>query len=464
VSLDPYIEAWQLRDLAVRGELRPREVAEFFLARIARVNPQLGAYMVVTPERALADAARLESVRDRVELPLFGVAYSLKDLTPTIGIPTTLGSRNFADNMTLDEAVIATRLARAGGILLGKTTTPEFGGRPTTEGGHCPTAHNPWNLDYNAGGSSGGAAAAVAAGLGPLAEGSDGGGSIRGPASNCGVVGLKPARGRLTYSPHRGEAWGGFATRGPLARSVRDVATMLDVLAGPVVGDPYWAPAPERPFAEAVSITPRNLSIASIATSKLGETDPDVAASFEAACSAMRELGHRVEPIDLDPGAMLVDCARILICVGIAAIPLAHPEWVDPVVREMHEFGCKVSGAEYVNLVATMHNIARAIVERLEPYDGLLTPTMTRPAMRNGTFPSRPERYLDELWRWIAFEYPFNATGQPAITLPAGFSNGGLPIGLQIVGRPHGEFEMLSLAAAFERARPWAHLRPPLFP
>jgi amidase len=463
VSIDPYIEAWQLRELVVRGELRPREVAEFFLDRIARINPQLGAYMIVTSERALADAAQLQAVRDRAKLPLFGVAYSLKDLTPTVGIPTTLGSRNFAENMTLDEAVIATRLGRAGGILLGKTTTPEFGGRPTTEGGHCPTAHNPWNLDYNAGGSSGGAAAAVAAGLGPLAEGSDGGGSIRGPASNCGVVGLKPARGRLTYSPHRGEAWGGFATRGPLARSVRDAAMMLDVLAGPVVGDPYWAPPPERPFVEADSITPRNLTIASIATSKLGEVDPDVAASFEAACAAMRELGHRVEPIDLDPGAMLVDCARILICVGIAAIPLAHPEWVDPVVREMHEYGRKVSGAEYVNLVATMHNIARAIVERLDPYDALLTPTMTRPAMRNGTFPSRPERYLDELWTWIAFEYPFNATGQPAITIPAGFSSAGLPIGLQIVGRPHGEFEMLSLAAAFERARPWAHLRPPLF-
>jgi amidase len=464
VSIDPYIEAWQLRELVVRGELRPREVAEFFLDRIARINLQLGAYMIVTSERALADAAQLQAVRDRAKLPLFGVAYSLKDLTPTVGIPTTLGSRNFAENMTLDEAVIATRLGRAGGILLGKTTTPEFGGRPTTEGGHCPTAHNPWNLDYNAGGSSGGAAAAVAAGLGPLAEGSDGGGSIRGPASNCGVVGLKPARGRLTYSPHRGEAWGGFATRGPLARSVRDAAMMLDVLAGPVVGDPYWAPPPERPFVEADSITPRNLTIASIATSKLGEVDPDVAASFEAACAAMRELGHRVEPIDLDPGAMLVDCARILICVGIAAIPLAHPEWVDPVVREMHEYGRKVSGAEYVNLVATMHNIARAIVERLDPYDALLTPTMTRPAMRNGTFPSRPERYLDELWTWIAFEYPFNATGQPAITIPAGFSSAGLPIGLQIVGRPHGEFEMLSLAAAFERARPWAHLRPPLFP
>jgi Asp-tRNA(Asn)/Glu-tRNA(Gln) amidotransferase A subunit family amidase len=242
---------------------------------------------------------------------------------------------------------------------------------------------------------------------------------------------------------------------------VRDVAMMLDVLAGPVTGDPYWAPPPTRPFEQAVQAVPHKLKLASIATSKLGKVDDDVAQAFDFACASLREMGHAIEPIELDPGAMLVDCARILICVGIAAIPLPNPDWVDPVVREMFQFGSKVSAAEYVNLVATMHNIARDIVERLDPFDALLTPTMTRPAMHNGAFPSKPERYLDELWTWIAFEYPFNATGQPAITLPAGFSSSGLPIGLQIVGRPNGEFELLSIAAAYENARPWHHLRPP---
>ncbi len=460
--LDPFIEAWQLRDLVLKGDIRPREVAEVYLARIERANPKLGAYMTIAADRALADAARLETSRARsASMPLYGVAYSLKDLTPTINIRTTLGSRNYADSFPAQEAVIAERMHNAGGILLGKTSTPEFGGRPTTEGGLCPVAHNPWNLEYNAGGSSGGAAAAVAAGLGPLAEGSDGGGSIRGPASNCGVVGLKPSRGRITYAPHRGEAWGGFATRGPIARSVRDVAMMLDVIAGPVVGDPYWAPPPERPFEHAVRTHVGNLRLAKIATSKLGGVDSDVAATFESACAAMTEMGHRVEPLDLDPGAMLIECARVLICVGIAAVPVTNPELIDPVVREMYEFGRKVSAAEYVNLVVTMHNVARAIVERLEPYDALLTPTMTRPAMRNGTFPSKPSSYLDELWTWIAFEYPFNATGQPAITIPAGFGRAGLPIGLQIVGRPNGEFDLIALAAAFETARPWNHLRPP---
>ena len=464
LSLDPYIEAWELRDLIRKGDLRPREVAEFFLARIERLNPTLGAYMTITAERALADGGRMEAESRRAfELPLYGVPYSLKDLTPTREFRTTLGSKNYADSIPAADAVIAARLRDAGGVLLGKTTTPEFGGRPTTEGGLCGVAHNPWNAEYNAGGSSGGAAAQIAAGLGPLAEGSDGGGSIRGPASNCGVVGLKPSRGRLTYAPHRGEAWGGFATRGPVARTVRDAALMLDVLAGPVVGDPYWAAPPARPFAEAPRAAARKLRLAAICETKLGPVDPDVAASFESACAAMRELGHRVELIALDPGAMLLDCARALICVGIAAIPIADLESVDPVVREMYQHGKNLSAAEYVNLVAVMHNTARAIVQALDPYDALLTPTMTMPPMRSDTFPSSPERYLDELWTWIAFEYPANATGQPAITLPAGFSRDGLPIGVQIVGRPAGEFDLIALAAQYETARPWRHLRPRSF-
>ncbi|MGH7781907.1 MAG: amidase [Candidatus Binataceae bacterium] len=464
LSLDPFIEACELRDLVCKGELRPREVAELFLARIARLNPALGAYMAVTAERALADAARIEAERGSArDLPLFGIPYSLKDLTPTREFRTTLGSKNFANSIPPEDAAIAARLRAAGGILLGKTSTPEFGGRPTTEGGLCGIAHNPWNAEYNAGGSSGGAAAQVAAGLGPLAEGSDGGGSIRGPGSNCGVVGIKPSRGRLTYAPHRGEAWGGFATRGPIARTVRDAALMLDVLAGPAVGDPYWAAPPPRPFAEAPRAPVRELRLAMIAETKLGPVNPDVAASFDSACDAMRELGHRLEPVALDPGAMLLDCARSLICVGIAAIPIADLDAVDPVVREMYHHGKKLSAAEYVNLVAVMHNTARAIVQALDPYDGLLTPTMTMPPMRNGVFPSRPEHYLDELRTWIAFEYPANATGQPAITLPGGFSREGLPIGFQIVGRPAGEFDLIALAAQYEAARPWRHLYPQAF-
>ena len=269
--LNPYIEGWELRELLRKRELRPREVAEFFLARIEKLNPTLGAFVTITPERALADADRLEKLSrsDADALALFGVPYSIKDLSWTKGIRTTMGSKNFANFIPPADSEYVARLSRAGGILLGKTSTPEFGARPTTEGGFCPTAHNPWNLEHTAGGSSGGAAAASAAGLGPLHQGSDGGGSIRIPSACCGVFGIKTSRGRITYAPVRAEGWGGCSTTGPIARTVRDAAWMLDVMAGPVIGDAYWAPPPEKPFVEALHARPKKLRLATLCETRL---------------------------------------------------------------------------------------------------------------------------------------------------------------------------------------------------
>ncbi len=462
--LNPYIGAYELRELVLRKEVRPREVAEFFLARIEHLNPRLGAFMTVTGERALEDAARLERIAesDRAALPLFGVAYSLKDLTWTKGIRTTLGSKNFEHYVPRADQEYAARLAAAGGILLGKTTTPEFGGRPTTEGGLCPAAHNPWKIAFTAGGSSGGAASAVAAGLGPIAEGSDGGGSIRIPAACCGLVGIKPSRGRVSNAPVMGEGWGGFATNGPLARSVRDAALMLDVMAGPADGDPYWAPASSAPFADAVNVRPRKLRLAAISTTALANVDAEVLGAFETACATFREMGHAVEPIALDPAAPLVDIARKLICAGISSIPLKDLSTVDPVVRSFWERGRAMPASEYIGTVARMHNTSREVIRALLPFDALITPTLTRPPMRLGTMFADPAKYADDLFGWIAFTFPFNATGQPAISLPNGFTREGLPIGLQIVGRPADEAGIIALAAAWEEARPWAGRYPPL--
>ncbi|HEY2664464.1 MAG TPA: amidase [Candidatus Binataceae bacterium] len=461
--LDPYLEACELRDLIAAGDLSIREVADFFLRRVERLNPALGAFITISADRASRDVARLEKLRPNLKsMPLFGVPYSLKDLTWTVDMPTTLGSRNYADFIAPADAEIAVRLERAGGVLLGKTNTPEFGGRPTTEGGLGPIARNPWNLEFNAGGSSGGAAAAACTGMGLLHEGTDGGGSIRGPASHTGVVGLKPSRGRISWAPARGEAWGGFATRGPMTRTVRDAALMLDVVAGPVLGDPYWAPPPNKSFLESTKDAQRRARIAVIGETAVAPVDPEVTHQFNFACDLLGSLGHELEEMKLDPAAMLLESARKLICVGVAAIPLTDPQSVDPVVQEMMRHGSAVSAGEYVNLVATMHNVAREIVQALAPYDLVLTPTATRPAARNGTFPSAPEHYLDELWTWIAFQYPFNATGQPAISVPNGFSAAGLPIGLQIIGRPNDDAGVLAMAARFEEARPWKHLRPPI--
>jgi amidase len=462
--LNPYIEAWELRELVLKKEVRPREVAEFFLARVEELNPKLGAFMTVTAERAHADAARLEkmSIADAVKLPLFGVAYSLKDLLWTKDIRTTFGSKNYENWHAPADAELAVRLANSGGILLGKTTTPEFGLRPTTEGGLCPPARNPWNLEHTAGGSSGGAACAVAAGLDPVAQGSDGGGSVRIPAACCGLVGIKPSRGRITRAPQDGESWGGLSTTGPIARTVRDAALMLDAMAGMMPGDPYAARPPVRPFVEEVSAHPKKLRLAVINRSVLGTVEPETLAALESACGVFREMGHSIEPLTLDPGAMLGKYARVIVGASVSALNIPDLDLLEPVVRGSYEWGAKISAADYIRAIAGMHNTSREVIHALMPYDALLAPTLTRPAVRLGTLPSDPATGADEMYGWIAFTFPFNSTGQPAISVPNGFSQAGLPLALQIVGRPGDEAGIIALAAEFERARPWKDRHPPI--
>ncbi|HYA33969.1 MAG TPA: amidase [Candidatus Binataceae bacterium] len=466
--LDPFIEAHELREMLRRCEIRPREVAEFFINRIERVNPRLGAFVTVTADRAMEDADRLErlSKTEADATALFGIPYSIKDLTWTRGIRTTMGSRAFADFIPPADAALVTRLRDAGGILLGKTSTPEFGARPTTEGGFCPTARNPWNRDYTAGGSSGGAAGAAAAGLGPLHQGSDGGGSIRIPAACCGVVGIKTARGRISYFPTNGEGWGGCSVTGPMARSVRDAAWMLDIIAGPVIGDPYCAPPPERPFVEALKARPKKLRLAALAQTPFSDIDRDTLLAFESACGEFRSMGHSVE--DFDPGLdRLVEPVGIVAVAGIGANNVGNPDLIEPVTRGTWKAGHAIPAAMYLQAQVRMHNLSREIVQALAPYDGLLTPTLTRPAVALGTMPSADPwktdklgRPVHEIYTWTAFCFPFNATGQPAISVPMGFSKAGLPLGLQIVGRPADEFGIIAIATAFEEARPWRDKRP----
>ena len=462
--LDPYIEAVALREMVRKKEIRPREVAEFFLARIEKLNPRLGAFMTVTPERALADADRLEKMNasDASKLPLFGVPYSLKDLLWTKDIRTTFGSKNYENWFVPADAELAVRLANSGGILLGKTTTPEFGLRPTTEGGLCPPARNPWNLEHTAGGSSGGSAAAVAGGLHPVAQGSDGGGSIRIPAACCGLVGIKPSRGRVTMAPQQGEGWGGLSTTGPIARTVRDAALMLDAMTGMVAGDPYAAWPPARPFAESVTLRQKKLRLALITESALGKVDPETLEGIESACDLFRQMGHTVEPIKIDPGERLNKYARVIVGSSVAALNIPNPDLLDPVVRGSYEWGGSIRAADYVRAVTGMHNTSREIVQALMPYDALLAPTLTRPAVRIGSLPSKLETGADEIYAWIAFTFPFNSTGQPSISMPNGFNRAGLPLAIQIIGRPGDEAGIISLAAQFEEARPWHGRHPPL--
>jgi amidase/aspartyl-tRNA(Asn)/glutamyl-tRNA(Gln) amidotransferase subunit A len=261
-------------------------------------------------------------------------------------------------------------------------------------------------------------------------------------------------------SPVAGEAWAGFATSGPIARSVRDVAMFLDVLAGPVVGDPYWAPPPNEPFSAAVSKRPKKLRLAAILESAEAKVDPEVTAATESALKAFQEMGHTVEHVKLDPANLLLGVSGIIIPAGVASVPVENVELMDPVVRTTWEQGKHVKAADYINAIAQMHNICREIMQKLVPYDALITPTLTRPAVRLGTLPSNLKEGLRELFSWLSFTYPFNATGQPAFSLPNGFSKAGLPIGLQIVGRQNDEAGIISIAAQFEEARPWKDKHP----
>jgi len=382
--LNPFIEAWDLRELVRKKEVRPREVAEFFLARVEKLNPKLGAFMTITADRALADAARLEKIgaAEAAKLPLFGVAYSLKDLLWTKDIRTTFGSKNYENWHAPADAELAVRLANSGGILLGKTTTPEFGLRPTTEGGLCPPARNPWNLAHTAGGSSGGSASAVAAGLHPIAQGSDGGGSVRIPAACCGLVGIKPSRGRITRAPQDAESWGGLSTTGPIARSVRDAALMLDAMAGMLPGDPYAVRPPSRPFVEEISAHPKKLRLAVINNTALGDVDAETLGGLESACALFREMGHSVEEIALDPGERLGKFARVIVGAAVSALNIPNPDLLDPIVRGSYEWGAKISAADYIHAINGMHNASREVVHALMPYDALLAPTITRPAVK----------------------------------------------------------------------------------
>jgi amidase len=468
--LNPYIEGWELRELMRKRELRPREAAEFFLARIEKLNPTLGAFVTITRERALADADRLEKL-PRAEadaLPLFGVPYTIKDLSWTKGIRTTFGSANFANFIPPADSEYAARLGRAGGILLGKTATPEFGARPTTEGTFCPTARNPWNLEHTAGGSSGGAAAASASGLGPLHQGSDGGGSIRIPSACCGVFGIKTSRGRITYAPVRSEGWGGCSTTGPIARTVRDAAWMLDVMAGPALGDAYWAPPPEKPFVTAIDATPKKLRLATLAETAFADIDPETLAAFESACQTLKSLGHSLEPIKLDLSVMM-EPTSIVAIAGVGSNEVENPDLIDPVTRFTWDAGRAIAAKDYLNALNLMHNRAREIIERLAPYDALITPSLTRPAPKLGAMPAADPWKIDkngkrvhDIYTWTAFVFPFNATGQPAVSIPMGFNKSGLPLGLQVVGRPNDEAGIIAIAAQFEEARPWKDKLPDL--
>lgn len=457
-----FAPALEQAELIRRGEISPVELVELYLDRIGRFDPQLGCYFTVTAESAIARARTCAEALagQTADLPPFwGVPISIKDLNPVAGVPCSYGSRVLKDRVASHDDGVVARIRQAGFIILGKTATPEMGSLPYTEPEGFPPARNPWNPEYTPGGSSGGAAAAVAAGLCAIAQGSDGGGSIRGPAFCCGVVGLKPGRGRVSNAPV-GDHQNGISTNGPIARTVADAAALLDVMSGYITGDPYWLPDPADSFLSAAGRPPGRLRIA-VATEI-----PPVGSASEACTEAvtqtarqLEDLGHTVEPARLDFGDLIEPFVEVWKAgAGVAEIPR---EYLDPMNRWMA--GESGSAAQYLRAVSKMQVVSRQIVGFFDRFDILLLPTYLHPAIRVGEYANlTPEQTLQNIIDWIAPCPPFNATGQPAIALPTGFDSRGLPVGVQLVGKPADESTLISLAAQLEAARPRPRRRPPL--
>jgi amidase len=448
------LSALELRRLIVAREITPREAAKASLDRIREKDGLVRAFVTVDEDMTMAMADDVERrLRAGENLLLAGVPYALKDLTDSASLRTTCGSKLYEHNVPSRDAAVARRLREAGGILLGKTNTPEFGNRANTAFGLFPATRNPWNLSRTAGGSSGGAAAAVAACMCPVAEGTDGGGSIRIPASCCGVVGVKPSRGRVSNAPNSNPR-GGLITSGPIARTVRDAALMLDVMAGPEPGDLFAAPDQRPSFLESADRESKSLKIGMLVASERW-VDPQVIAAVRDAAALLATLGHLVEDADVDLGDLEV-AFRVMVDAENAAIKAESPEqFSDPYTRWCRASGLRKSAADYIRSAEFMFRRSREIITQSARWDCLLVPTITVPPPPLATFLSVVERAADDDLAITPFTFPFNITGQPAISLPLGQSTDGLPIGVQLVGRLFDEGTLIGLAAQIERAAFW---------
>jgi amidase len=440
-----------------RGDLSPSELVDGYLERIEQLDGKLDSYLTVAADQAREAARGAEQRAARGDFegsPFLGVPVSIKDLADTAGIRTTHGTATFADRVPDHDDEVVARIKRAGFVILGKTNTPEFGSRSTTESPAYPTARNPWDTERTPGGSSGGAGAGLAAGLAPIAHGSDGGGSIRIPAAWCGLVGLKPSRGRVSWAPG-GQSWN--ATNGPLARTVADAAAFLDAVAGYVTGDYWWAPPHERPYLEEVGADPGRLRIAFTTRHPMaGVTVADAwREAVHATARQLEELGHDVA--EADPPEFDVASTALIAAAARAADPNLPPmDTLDFPNRTIVQLARAATAADLAAAQSALQAATRRYVAFFDDYDVLLTPTLASGPPRIGEQIMGNEDWegMLELLEIVAFTPTANMTGQPAIALPTGLDADGLPVSVHLVGRPADEATILRVAARLEAAIP----------
>jgi amidase len=467
-----WLDATASAELVAAGALSPAELVDAAIGRIEKLDPAINA---VIHQRF--DRARAEARGELPDGPFRGVPIVIKDLDATAGDPLHLGTRFLRDaGYTADyDTGFVTRLRRAGFVVVGRTSTPEFALSITTEPLATGPTRNPWDTERSTGGSSGGSAAAVAAGMVPVAHASDGGGSIRIPASECGLVGLKPTRARISMAPDAGEGWAGASTDGVLSHTVRDTAALLDVLAGPEPGDPYWAPPLSRPLADEVGAEPGRLRIGMLARPPFADVpgDPEVEAAVRATAELLTGLGHRVE--ESFPAAMydpefgphygtITSCsvtAEIDRWAQVLGAPVDESR-LEGMTQLSLQHGRASSGADYVSAVQWMHGFSRRVAQWwADGFDLLLCPVLNGTPPPIGWFSDMATAY-ERIGALLHYTGQFNITGQPAISLPLGMSADGLPIGVQLVGGFGREDVLIRVAAQLEQAAPWSGRHPSL--
>ena len=458
-----------LAELVRRRDVTVGELLEAAIERIEARNPVINAVVL-----RLYDQAKAAIAAGLPQGPFTGVPYLLKDLGASYaGTPTTGASRFFRDFVPDHDSEMVVRLKRAGLVICGKTNTSEFGLSTSTEPVLFGPTRNPWNLAHSAGGSSGGAAAAVAGGMLPMAHASDGGGSIRIPASCCGLFGMKPTRARTPAGPDAGEGWNGASISHAVTRSVRDSAALLDATSGPDIGDPYCAPPLKGSFLAEVGADPGRLKIALATKAWNGSVvDPECANAAIAAAKLCESLGHDVEEASpvLDEEARgkatyVIAAAHTRVALELRGKALGREATADDV--ETHtwrtaEHGREVTAADYAHAIRVMHQVGRIIGRFFTRYDVLLTPTMCRPPYPLGVLAmtgTDPKAYLEAILGTIAFTSPFNTAGTPAMSVPLAWSKESLPIGVQFAAGFGAEATLFRLAAQLEKAQPWAEKR-----
>jgi amidase len=463
--------AIELATLIRSGEITSTELVSAALNRIEALQPTINAFTHIDAEGALAAAEQISAEDPR---PFAGVPIAIKDIIPVAGMPYTIGSDIFGDFVPGHDAFLVRRLRDAGFVLVGRTSLPEFGILPVSEPRRFGPVRNPWDTDRTPGGSSGGAAAAVASGMLPIAHGTDGGGSIRIPASCCGLVGLKPTRGRISRGPDLGEDL--LVQDGVLSRTVADTAALLDLMSGYELGDTIWASPPSEPFGVAASREPGSLRIGYTTTAPIeAPLDPLCEQAVQDTAQLLTELGHQVEEVaapwadqDLLEVFTLLFATPITMGIffgGMVSGREPSPELVEPLSWTFWERIRERSALDYLLARTQLGAISRGIIALWESYDVVLTPGLAERPVRIGEIDSCSDDPADDFarsGRFTPYTAIFNVTGQPAISVPLYHGDDGLPTSIQLAGRPTDEATLLSLAAQLEAARPWVDRRPEL--